>query len=313
VCGSDIPRILTYGAYISPIIPGHEFAGEIVEIGSEVTGFKPGDHVTVPPLIPCFKCHWCEQGEYSLCEKYDYYGSRRNGAFAQYIAVKQGNLLKVADSVPFEDAATTDPCANALHGMARAGFKAGDSVLIYGAGPIGLFALQYAKLHGASRVVAVDVGEKKLDLARKAGADAVIDGRDEDVIARVKDETNGLGADIVIDFTGVPACQLNALHCASKMGTVVLLGISHKGLNLGEKEVDQIMRKQLTLRGSWNSFGKPFPGHDWTYSVELFEKGLTAKDIISHRLTLDEAPDMFRRIAQGEFFSKVMFFPWGIE
>ncbi len=107
-------------------------------------------------------------GEYSLCEDYDYYGSRRDGAFAQYIAVKEGNLLKVDDKVSYEkDAATTDPCANALHSMMIGEFKPGDSVCVYGAGPIGLFAVQYAKIKGASKIIAVDVWEEKLEWRRR--------------------------------------------------------------------------------------------------------------------------------------------------
>lgn len=104
VCGSDIPRVNQYGAHVSPIIVGHEFGGQIVKTGDKVTKFKAGDRVTCLPLIPCFKCKYCEMGEYSLCEDYDYYGSRRDGAFAQYIAVKEGNLLKVDDKVSYEDA-----------------------------------------------------------------------------------------------------------------------------------------------------------------------------------------------------------------
>ena len=151
VCGSDIPRANIYGAHVSPITLGHEFPGEVVEVGSRVSGYAIGDHVTVPPLIPCRCCHWCEMGAYSLCDKYDYYGSRRDGAMAEYIAVKDSNLIKLPKSISFEDAATTDPAANALHAMATARFTPNDTPCICGAGPIGLFALQYAKIKGAKK------------------------------------------------------------------------------------------------------------------------------------------------------------------
>lgn len=315
VCGSDIPRCTKLGAHVSPIIPGHEFGGIVEAVGEKVTKFKVGDHVTCPPLIPCYKCKYCQMGQYSLCEDYDYYGSRRDGAFAQYLAVKEGNLLKVDDKVSFEDAATTDPCANALHAMERSEFKPGDSVVVYGAGPIGLFAVQYAKIKGASKIFAVDVWEKKLDMALKNGADVVINSKEKDPVSVIMRETEGLGADVVIDFSGAPVCQKAAILSAAKLGRVVFLGISHQGLNLSEKEVDMIMRRQLSIKGSWNSFTKPFPGSDWTGSVELFEDyGMSAKDIISHRLSLDEAPEIFEKIAKGGFFfSKIMFFPNGQE
>lgn len=315
VCGSDIPRVNQYGAHVSPIIVGHEFGGEVVETGAGITKFKKGDKVTCPPLIPCGKCKYCEMGEYSLCEDYDYYGSRRDGAFAQYIAVKEGNLLKVDDKVSYEDAATTDPCANALHSMGIAEFKPGDSVCVYGAGPIGLFAIQYAKIKGASKIIAVDMWPEKLALAKKNGADEVIDSTKENPAEKVMELTGGNGTDVVIDYSGAPVCQKAAILSAAKLGRVVFLGISHKGLELSEKEVDMIMRRELSVKGSWNSFTKPFPGSDWTGSVELYEKyGMTAKDIISHRLSLDEAPAIFEKIANEKFFfSKIMFYPNGQE
>ena len=168
-------------------------------------------------------------------------------------------------------------------------FKPGDSVCVYGAGPIGLFAVQYAKIKGASKIIAVDVWEEKLEMAKKNG---------------------GNGSDIVIDYSGAPICQKAAINSAAKLGKVVFLGISHQGLELSEKEVDKILRRELSIKGSWNSFGKPFPGSDWTGAVDLYENhGMTAKDIISHRLSLDEAPAMFEKIATEKFFfSKIMFY-----
>lgn len=315
LCGSDIPRALVYGAHVSPIIIGHEFSGEITEVGSEVKGFTVGERVVVPPLIPCFECEWCQKGVYSLCEHYDYYGSRRNGALAEYVAVKEGNLLKVPANVSFEDAATIDPCANAYHGLAQANFKAGDSVCVVGTGPIGLFAAQYAKLAGASQVIAVDVWDEKLKIAEKVGADVIINSLKEDAVEAVKKATDGKGANIVIDFSGAPSAQKQCILMASKMGKVVYLGISHKGLDLSEKELDTIMRSQLSIIGSWNSFTAPYPGEDWTESLAMFaKKGMTAKDIISHRLPLEEAPNVLAEVAKGGYFyNKIMFYPWGQE
>lgn len=315
LCGSDIPRALVYGAHVSPITIGHEFSGEIEAVGKDVKGFKPGDRVVVPPLIPCGKCEWCQKGNYSLCEDYDYYGSRRDGALAEYVSVKESNLLKVPDNVSYEDAATIDPCANAYHGLMRGGFKKGDSVAIVGSGPIGLFAAQYAKLEGASKVIAVDVWDEKLDIAKKVGVDVTINSLKTDAVQAVMEATDGHGVDLIIDFSGVPAAQKQAIMMAGKMGRVVFLGISHKGLDLSEKEVDTIMRSQLAVIGSWNSFSAPYPGIDWTESLAMFaEHGMTAKDIISHRLPLDECPAIFGEIAKGGYFyNKVMFFPWGQE
>lgn len=313
VCGSDIPRVNKYGAHIAPLTIGHEFAGKIVEVGKDVKNFKVGDKVTVPPLIPCYKCEWCEKGIYSLCEDYDYFGSRRDGAMAEYVAVPEANLLKVPDNVGYIDAATTDPCGNALHSLAQAKLQPGETLCVYGAGPIGLFAIQAAKALGAKQVIAIDMGEEKIKVAKECGADVVVDGRKEDPIQAVKDATDGKMADVVIDFTGVPAAQKNAIDCAGKMARVVLLGISHQGLNLEEKQVDNIMRGQISVIGSWNSFTKPFPGDDWFHGLELFEQGkITAGPMISHKLPLDDAPEMFKKIDEGGiFFNKILFLPFG--
>lgn len=313
VCGSDIPRILTYGAHVSPIICGHEFAGEIEAVGEDVKGFEAGERVVVPPLIPCGHCEWCQKGIYSLCEDYDYYGSRRDGAYAQYVSVRQTNLLKVPDGVSYEDAATLDPCANAWHGLINRGhFKAGDTVAVVGAGPIGLFAVQIAHMKGAKKIIAIDVWDQKLVIAKKVGADVVVNSLNDDPVEAVKKATDNEGVNVVVDFSGAPTAQKQAIMMASKMGRVVFLGISHKGLDLSEKEVDTLMRGQIELAGSWNSFTDPYPGEDWTESLKMYTRGMTAKDIISHRLTLEEVPGILEKIDAGHyFFNKIMIYPWG--
>ena len=311
ICGSDIPRVNKYGAYISPIIPGHEFGGEIVELGSDVKEYAVGDKVTVAPLIPCYKCEYCKKGVYALCEDYSYYGSRRDGAFAQYIAVKENNLLKVSDAVSCETAATTDPFANSMHALKRAEFKAGDSVCVYGCGAIGLYAIQAAKALGASKVVAVDVSPEKLNSAKQSGADEVFNGRDADVAKQIRDYLGG-GADVVCEISGAPIAQHNAILSAAKLGRVVIVGISHAGLQLSEEAVDKIMRGEIEVRGSWNSFSNPFPGWEWTTAIELFESGKASSDpVITHRLKLEDVADTFKKIDEGGmFFNKIMFFPW---
>lgn len=312
VCGSDIPRINKYGAYISPIIPGHEFAGKIVETGEELTGFKPGDRVTVPPLMPCNECTYCKSGHFSLCEKYSYFGSRCDGAFAQYVAVPKQNLLKIADNVSYAAGATTDPLANALHSIKRGRMQAGDKVCVMGTGPIGLYALQYMAGHGASQVIAVDVNDEKLEIAKKCGAKVCINALKEDVVKGIKEVTGG-GADLIIDCSGVPSGQLNAILSTAKLGRMVFLGISHKPLELSEKAVDWIMRAEIDVIGSWNSFSEPFPGWEWTYGVELLSEGkIDAEKIITHKLELEDVPETFKKIDMNEiFFNKILFFPWG--
>jgi L-iditol 2-dehydrogenase len=311
ICGSDIPRINVYGAYISPIIPGHEFAGEIVDLNGGADGFKVGDRVTVPPIIPCHKCKYCLMGEYSLCESYSYLGSRCNGAFAQYVAVKKRNLLKVPDNVENICAATTDPLANALHGLKLGGFEPGKNLCIYGAGPIGLYMIQAAREMGAGKIAAVDVNEKKLAVAMESGADVVFNGLDEDVAKQVYDYFGG-GADLVADIAGSPIAQHNCILSTAKLGCTVIIGISHQGLVLSELAVDRIMRGQISVKGSWNSYSSPFPGWEWTRSLELMEqRKINYKAVITHELPLKEIPSIFEQIYRGNFFyNKILFLPW---
>lgn len=310
VCGSDIPRVNKFGAHIAPLTIGHEFSARIEQLGKNVSGWKVGDRVTVPPLIPCYQCRWCNEGNYSLCDNYDYFGSRRDGAMAEYVVSPAKNLLHLPDNVNDEDAATTDPCANAMHALTIGKFSPGETVCVYGVGPIGLYAIQCAKALGAKQTIAVDLNEQKLEVAKKCGADYIVNTSACNAPEVIR-EITGDGAELVLDMTGAPPAQLAAIESARKTGRVVFLGISHRGLNLTESLVDKIQRYQIAIYGSWNSFTDPFPGSDWTIPLRLFSEGkISSKHMISHRLPLEEGPSLFRQIdAGGLFFNKILFIP----
>ncbi|MBP3041593.1 galactitol-1-phosphate 5-dehydrogenase [Bacillaceae bacterium Marseille-Q3522] len=313
VCGSDIPRINKYGPHVLPIIPGHEFAGEIVALGNKVSGWKVKDRVCVAPLVPCNKCKWCKNGNYSLCEDYQYYGSRNNGAMAEYLAVKADNLVKFEDNIPFDWGATVDPAANAIHAFLRGNVTKEDSLCVFGMGAIGLFAVQYGKALGIETIIAVDINEEKLNAAKDCGASFVINSIKENVINKIKALTNGNGVSAVMDMSGVPFAQLQGIQIAGKMGRIILLGISHAGLELPKETVSSILRKQLSIIGSWNSFSHPFPGKEWTEAVKLMAEGkLNSDKLITQRLKLADIPETFRKIDEEPFhFNKIMFYPNG--
>jgi len=310
VCGSDIPRLLTHGAHRAELIPGHEFSGVVVAVGKDVDNVAPGRRVTAAPLIPCMKCQWCDKGHYSLCENYDYLGSRSDGAMAEYVRVPKANLLPLPDSVAFEAAAMVDPAANAVHALDKAEIAPDSAVAIFGVGPIGLFAIQLAKHLGAKIVIGVDVNEEKLALAKTAGCDAVINSLKQDPAQAIREIVPG-GANVILDASGAPIAQHQCALAAANHAAVIFLGISHDSLTLSEKAVDRILRGELCLRGSWNSFSKPFPGREWTYSVELMEQGVFGNpSFISHRLRLNEGPEFFTALAKDRFnFNKIMFLP----
>jgi L-iditol 2-dehydrogenase len=307
ICGSDVPRVFTKGTYHFPTIPGHEFAGEAVKV-NEGDEHLLGGRFAVFPLLPCFECESCAEKEYQQCENYDYYGSRRNGAFAEYLAVKKWNLVPVPDSVSFEEAAMAEPCAVALHALKRFGVNRGDTIAILGAGTIGLLAGQAACAWGAGRVILFDVDDRKLEFARHIGFEDVSDSATNDPADYVNALTDGKGADICLDAAGVSQTIEVAVRTAGRAGKVILMGNPAGDIKLAQKSYWEILRRQLTLKGTWNSSYSD-GDNDWTQALDSIGDGVfKLKPLITHRFTFSECGEAFR-IAKdlNEFSVKVMF------
>lgn len=304
VCGSDLPRMLVKGAWKMPLITGHEFAGHISEIGEGVEGWDKGELVAVAPLLPCGQCSQCQTGNFSRCVDYDYFGSRRDGAYAEYVAVPVENLIKAPQHVDPRAIAMTDPASIALHAIWKAGgMTVGQTGAVIGCGPIGLFAIQWLRMMGASEVIAVDVSQEKLDLAREAGASTLILSGDM--------PANERRADLVVEAVGLDSTINNAVTLAAPGGHVVFIGIPVPDVKLDNKTFQHFLRQEISLHGSWNSFGAPFPGPQWTTTLEKFGTGeLRWEFMISHDLDLGELPGIFQRFAAKDIhFSKVLFRP----
>jgi len=222
-------------------------------------------------------------------------------------------MVKLEDNIPFDWGATVDPAANAIHACYRANLAEDDTVCVFGMGAIGLFAVQYAKALGVKQVIAVDVTDEKLVAAKDSGADYMINSRKVDAVEKVKELTGGEGVSVVLEMSGAPVAQIQAVQVAEKMGRVVYLGISNAALEYPKEVVDKILRGQITITGSWNSFSHPFPGKEWTEAVRLMsERKLNADKIITHRLELDDVPEVFRKLDEEPFhFNKIMFYPHG--
>lgn len=307
ICGSDIPRALTKGAYYEGLTLGHEFAGEIVECGESVPDWKQGDRVTVAPLVPCRKCKPCTEGHYSLCQDYSYYGSRTDGAMANFIKVDYRNLLKLPENVSYDAGAMVDPAANAVHGLWRGDLKKGDTVAVIGLGAIGLFAVQIARQMGAKQVIAIDIFDEKLTIAKELGADITINSMNE----KADEILSDVEIDVLLDTSGSPIAQNLAVSIAGKLARVVFLGISNSELTLSKQAVDRLLRNEISIKGSWNSFTNPFPGKDWTYSIQLMgEEKIVTEPIVSHRYKLEETPEVFEKIKDKELlFNKILIIP----
>lgn len=305
VCGSDLPRMLIKGAHKMPIICGHEFSGHIEELGEGVGGFALGDLCTVPPMLPCGQCDQCSTGDFSRCRDYDYFGSRRDGAYAEWVVVPVANLLKVPAGTDPRAAAMVDPASIALHAIWKAGgVKMGARGAVIGCGPIGLFAIQWMLLMGAREIVAIDVSPEKLAQAKQAGAAHTFLSSDT-----IPQE---LLADVIVEAAGHPSSINAAALLAAPGGHVVFIGIPVGDITFCNKTFQHFLRQEVSLHGSWNSFGAPYPGPQWTVTLDKLASGaLKWEFMISHELALEELPNMFDRLKseRGLFFSKIMFRP----
>lgn len=305
VCGSDIPRMNFSGAYRYPLICGHEFSGWVVGAGADVTGYAEGDLITVPPLLPCNRCASCLQGHFSLCEDYDYFGSRRDGAYAQFVTVPVQNAVPMPKGLDPRAAAMMDPSAIALHALLRTKITEGSRVAVTGAGPIGLFAVQWAKIMGASEVLAVDLNDEKAKMAREAGATLTASGEEEAL-------ATGAGTyDVVIESAGVPPTVKLAVNLVAKHGDAAFIGIPHVPVELDKATFSNFLRREVSLHGSWNSFSAPFPGREWDDSAARLASGeLKWEFMITHELGLDDLPATMKQLADRSIFSsKVLFLP----
>lgn len=309
ICGSDIPRIFTKGTYNFPTIPGHEFAGQIVTVGEGADKSLLGKKAAVFPLLPCNKCKACQIGEYAQCEDYNYFGSRCDGGFAEYIAVPVWNLVLVPDSISYEEAAMAEPAAVAIHALRQAGIEIGDNVAVFGAGPIGLMLAQWSYAWGASKVMLIDIDETKINFARSLGFKYVWNSKDCSASEWIMQITDGRGADVAIEGAGVAATLEQCLNSAREFGKVVAMGNPVGSMNISQKSYWELLRKQLKILGTWNSSYVDLPKNDWKLAIDAMEqRKIDVKPFITHKLSLEDCQKALAMMRdRTEFFNKVMF------
>lgn len=306
ICGSDIPRGFGSKSYHYPLVMGHEFSG-VVESVPSGSDFKPGDRVVVFPLLWCGKCRYCQTGDYAQCEDYDYLGSRRDGAFAEYVKAPVENLLHVPEWVDLTHAAMAEPLAVALHGASKARVKPGDSGAVFGAGPIGNMVAQWLRISGCRDVYIVDIDSDKLALAKDMGF-VPVNSASCDPVEAIKELTKGKGADRVVEAVGLPVTFLQAVKAAASFGDVVFLGNIAGEFRIAEKDFSSILRREITIHGTWNSKWVPKGGDEWTRSLAYLDRELKVDRLITHKITLEDGPEIFRKIAnREEKFGKVIF------
>ena len=303
ICGSDIPRVLHNGAHFYPIVLGHEFSGEVVEIGENVNGFKIGDRVAGVPLVPCMKCKDCQKGNFSLCKHYSFIGSRQQGSLAEYIKLPASNAVKFDSSVSFEQGALFEPSTVALHGIKCANYVGGKSVAIIGGGTIGLFTMQWAKIYGAKSVTVIDVNDERLALAERLGADYTINS--------LTSELPNAKYDYVFETAGQSVTIINAFEIAANKAKVCFIGTPHKDVVFTPREWENLNRKELVVTGSWMSYSATFPGEEWELTAHCFKTGQLKFDekIIFDKLPLSEIKNAFMKFKRpGAVSGKIIIF-----
>lgn len=311
ICGSDISRFNKLGPYVEGMIFGHEFAGEVAEVGSGVEVIKVGDRVAGCPTFYCGKCYSCQKGELARCEKLTVIGARHPGAYAEYVKLPAGNIVPIPDNVDYDTAAMIEPSAVVVHGFNRTTMQPGSEVAIMGCGNIGLLAIQWAKVFGAKKVYAIDIDDKKLEMAKEAGADVLVNSLNNSVHEQIMEHTNGQGVDVAIESAGSPITSAQVLALPKKGGEVVFMGIPYGDVPIERFYFEKIVRNELTVLGSWNAISAPFPGNEWSTSVHYMSTGqINVKPMITHRLKLNEGPETFNKIVKrDDFFGKVLFYP----
>ena len=280
ICGSDIARIFTTGAHRHPLIPGHEFSGRVADANGNDDW--QGKRVGIFPLIPCMKCDCCRAKKYEMCKAYNYLGSRCDGGFAEYVAVPVRNLLELPESVTFEQAAMLEPMAVAMHAIRQ--IKPGQSAVVCGLGTIGLLVIMLLKAMGVEAVYAI--GRKRGQLEKAGELGAIAFTRNEFI-------EQGLTADYFFECVGKNETIRDAIDFAAPGGRICLVGNPASDMAFDKDTYWKILRKQLTLKGTWNSSymsDEVETGDnpdDWHMVIKLIEEGrIHPEKLITHRLKL---------------------------
>jgi len=309
VCGSDI-RIFHHGnnRVTLPAIIGHEIAGEVVETGKNVKKFAVGDRVAIGADVPCGECAFCEAGIGNNCQINYAIGYQFQGGFAEYIplnatTVNYGPIHKLPDHLSYDEGALAEPLGCVLNALELSNIQFGDTVVIIGAGPIGCMIIEVARKMGASKIIVVQRSRPRLELAKKFGADVYICSSEEDSVARVLEETNGLGADVIITSCPSPEAQVDAIHMAKNRARVNLFGGLPKGSTI-TLDSNIIHYKELFVHGAHGAM----PRHHQK-AVDLLAAGvIDAKQFVSHHFSLDDIQEAFAA-AEGKKGMRVVVNP----
>jgi len=293
ICGSDVHyyehgRI---GDYVveDPLVLGHESAGEVTAVGENVTGLAPGDRVALEPGVPCRRCAHCKRGDYHLCEDVRFMATPpHDGAFTEYVSWPADFAYKLPETVSNAEGALCEPLSVGIHACRRGSIGTGDTVLVTGAGPIGLMVLEAARAAGATDVIVTDVVAEKLDFAAERGADLTVDVTETDLETAVAEYTDGVGADVVVEASGAEPSIRSTIDAVRRGGTVVLVGLA------SEAEVPfdvlEVIDNEIDVHGSFRY------KNTYDAAVDLLaDDEVDVEGIVDFKSSLEDVDDAFRR------------------
>ena len=305
ICGSDLME--WYRIHKAPLVLGHEIAGMVEKIGDGVTQYRKGDRVSASHHVPCNNCHYCLNGHHTVCDmlrKTKFYP----GGFAEYVLLPAINVDRgvytLPDEVSYEDGSFVEPLACVFRGQRLAGLKPGSSVLVIGSGISGLLHIQLAQALGAGRIVATDINEFRLDAAKRAGANYTINALDYST-ELLRDISDGRLADLVIICTGAATAINQGLESVERGGTILFFAATDKGVTIPISFNDLLFRNEVTLMSSYAGNRA-----DHMTALDMIRnKRVRVKELITHRLDLEETELGFKLVAEGKSSIKVIIEP----
>ncbi|SEW22601.1 Threonine dehydrogenase [Chryseobacterium wanjuense] len=292
----------------APVIPGHEFVGEVVELGEgakELYHLEIGDHAVSEQIVPCGECRYCKNGHYWMCNVHDIYGfhQRTQGAWAEYMLFPKGAFnFKVPKSIPLHHAAFIEPLACSIHAVERGDIKYQDTVVIAGCGPLGLGMFAAAKMKSPARIIALDMQDERLELALRSGADIGINVTKENAVKKVLELTDGYGCDVYIEATGHPSAVEQGLNMIRKMGTFVEFSVMREKVTVDWTIIGDT--KELNIHGSH------LGPNCYPVAIRMLEQGLLPmEEIVTHKFPLTDYQKAIDLVADGLTSVKVTLEP----
>ena len=309
ICGTDLHIYgwdrWSQGRIKPPLTLGHEFCGIVERVGDEVRAVKPGDFVSAEMHVNCGHCHQCRVGEAHICQNLRIIGIDQDGAFAEFVKIPASNIWKLDAAIPEHYGAILDPLGNAVHTV-LAGPIAGQTVLVTGCGPIGLMSIAVAKACGSSTVFATETNDQRRAMAKKMGADIVLNPLKEDAVGRILSETGGTGVDALLEMSGNPTAIQQGFKALRAGGRASLLGIPTEAVPLDL--VNDVIFKGATVQGI---YGRRMY-ETWTQMTSLLKAGrLNLEPLFGERTSLDKFEGAFS-LLQGGLAGKILMYPNGM-